>query len=295
MNMTGKILMATLCAFLLAVSAHAADWGEIREAASNLNVREKRTPKSEHMVTLNKGQRVKVDFFKDGWFAVFPVNETERSEKRAMGYANAKYLVPVSADATVTPAPEAEVGAMLEAKGREGAQTASVADVAGDGEVKAEVDQTPPDPIKVGIDPSRIPVKITSDRMTYDENGKVVSFVGNVVAEHGELTLWAERLSAYFASKSGKKFAVDSVERIVAEGNVRAKRGKTEGSCGKLTYHVEEQVLKMEEDPVLQDGPNSLTGDVIKFYVRENRSEVVGGKGKRVKAIFLTPEKIKVQ
>ena len=308
MNMTGRFFLAVLCALVFASVALAADWGEIREATNTLNVRESRTPRSEHVVTLAKGQRVKVDFLKDGWYAIFTVNEPERSEKRAIGYANAKYLVSVTPEAPAS-LPDAQSKAAGEA-----AEEAAVADKAhqeqpvtskvaqsaegtaqGEGAVKVPVATAPPEPIQVGVDPSQVPVKITSDRMTYDENGKVVSFVGNVVAVHGELTLWANRLSAFFSSRSGKKFAVDSIDRIVAEGDVRAQKGKTEGSCGKLTYLVEEQILKMEEDPVLKDGPNSLTGNVINFFVRENRSEVVSGQGKRVQAIFLTPEKIKVQ
>lgn len=273
------LLLSIACVFGI---AEAQDWGEIREATQNLNVRQKRSPKSQHVVTLAKGQRVKVDFLENGWFAIFNLNESVRDEKRAVGYANASYLKPATLQEAVEP---------VEEKKREAPQ-----DAQGPGEVKASVNQTPPpDPIAVGIDPSRIPVKITSDRMTYDENGKVVSFVGKVVAQHGELTLWADKLSAFFVSKSDKKFSVDSVDRIVAEGNVRAKRGKTEGTCGKVTYLVGEQLLRMEDDPVLQDGPNSLTGEVINFYVRENRSEVVGGKEKRVRAIFLTPKKLEVQ
>jgi lipopolysaccharide export system protein LptA len=146
----------------------------------------------------------------------------------------------------------------------------------------------------VGVDPSRLPVKITSDRMTYDEAGKVISFVGHVVANHGELTLWADKLSAFLASSTDKKFAADSVDRIVAEGNVRAKKGTTEGTCGLLTYMVGPQLLKMERDPKLQDGPNSLTGEVINFHIKDDRSEVIGGK-QRVKAVFMTPGNLKVQ
>lgn len=268
---------------LFAGNALAKGWGEIREATLNLNVREKRTPKSEHIVTLAKGQRVKVDFLKDGWVAVFNLNESKRDEARAIGYANIKYLKLVAQATSPKAAPVK----------KEEAPQENVK--SGEGEVKASVATTPPpDPIKVGIDPSRIPVKITSDRMIYDESGKVVSFVGNVVAEHGQLTLWANKLSAYFSSKSGKKFGADSVDRIVASGKVRAKKESTEGTCGKLTYFVEKQLLKMEENPVLQDGPNSLTGEIINFHVRDNRSEVVGGKGQRVRAIFMTPEKMKV-
>lgn len=264
--------------------AIAQQWGEIREATLNLNVREKRTPKSEHVVTLAKGQRVKVDFARDGWVAIFNLNETKRDESRAIGYANTKYLKLVKVQKQA-PAP---VAAPAPAPKPQPQPAAS-------GALKATVKETPPpDPIKVGIDPSRIPVQITSDRMVYDESGKVVSFVGNVVAEHGQLTLWASNLSAYFSSKSDKKFSADSIDRIIAKGNVRAKKGKTEGTCGKLTYFVGQQLLKMEDNPKLQDGPNSLTGEVINFNVRENRSEVVGGQ-QRVKAIFLTPQKLKGQ
>ncbi|WP_319466969.1 LptA/OstA family protein [uncultured Pseudodesulfovibrio sp.] len=226
-----------------------------------------------------------MDFIQDGWGAVFNLNETVRSEKRAIGYVNVKYVSTVEEVAKKKDTPSAPVKTKP-----------APATVKGEGEVKAPVAATPqPDPIRVGVDPSRMPVKISSDRMTYDETGKVVSFVGNVVAEHGELTLWSEKLSAFFASKSNKQFSADSVDRIVAEGNVRVKKGTTEGTCGKLTYLVGKQLLKMENNPLLQDGPNSLTGEVIKFHVRENRSEVVGGKGKRVKAVFMTPENMKRQ
>ena len=288
LNLRALTILLALAALLTPSFAAAEEWGEIRQATLNLNVREKPDRASGHVLTLAKGQRVKTDFMtEDGWVAVFNLNETKRDLARAVGYANAKYLkvIPKKQTAPTPPAKPAE---------EESAET-TVPVQSGQGEVKAPVEEKPAlDPIKVGVDPSRVPVRITSDRMTYDESGKVVSFVGNVVAEHGKLTLWADRLSAYLASKSGKKFSADSVERIVAQGNVKAKKETTEGTCGKLTYFVDSQLLRMEEDPLLQDGPNSLTGEVINFHIRENRSEVEGGK-KRVKAIFMTPEKLKVQ
>lgn len=271
---TGMLLMLAL--LLVPVRAMAQDWGEVREATVNLNVRKAPDPGAEHVVTLAKGQRVRTDFPKNGWLAVFELGEKDRDPAKAVGYANAKYLKVVAADkAEAKPAPAPKIDS-------------------GEGEVKASVAATPPAPIPVGVDPSRMPVKITSDRMTYDETGKVISFVGNVVATHGELTLWADRLSAYLSSTTGKKFSADSVDRIVAEGNVRAKKGTTEGTCGKLTYLVGPQLLKMEQNPKLQDGPNSLTGEVINFHIKDDRSEVIGGK-QRVKAVFMTPGNLKVQ
>lgn len=285
-----SVLLILVLAVCCAGSALADDWGEIRAAKLNLNVRDARSPKGKHVVTLTKGERVKCDFLKNGWVAVFNLDEAVRDEKKAIGYANLKYLALVK----MPEAPKEPVAKGSEAPKRKEPEAAVFKE--GPGEVKAPVaDSEPPDPIKIGVDPSKMPVQIASDRMTYDENGKVVSFVGNVVAEHGELKLWAERLSAYFSSQSGKKFSVDSVDRIVAEGNVRAKKGKTEGECRKVTYFVEKQLLTMEGDPILRDGPNSLTGGVINFHVRENRSEVIRDKDKRVKAIFMTPAKMKGQ
>ena len=293
LNLRALTILLALAALLLPSVAVAEEWGDIRQATLNLNVRAKPDRTSEHVLTLAKGQRVKTDFMdKDGWVAIFNLNESKRDISLAVGYANSKYLKIIpreqNAPAPVSvPEPEPAkpvVGTKSEAPSR-----------SGQGEVKAVVEETPDiDPIKVGVDPSRIPVKISSDRMTYDESGKVVSFVGNVVAEHGKLTLWADRLSAYLASKTDKKFSADSVDRIVAEGNVKVKKESTEGTCGMLTYFVDRQLLRMEDQPLLQDGPNSLAGEIINFHIKENRSEVEGGK-QRVKAIFMTPEKLKVQ
>ncbi|NDV19204.1 lipopolysaccharide transport periplasmic protein LptA [Pseudodesulfovibrio sp. JC047] len=264
-------------------TVQAGEWGELREATVNLNVRERPDKASEHVLTLTKGQRVKVDFIKNGWAAVFNPTEAVREKKKAIGYSNIKFLEPV------------EETVLSQVEKQQQAQTVSSTEK-GEGKVKAPVVAAPrEDASKIGIDPSKMPVKITSDRMTYDETGKVVSFVGNVVAEHGQLTLWADSLSAYLSSKTGKKLTADSVDRIIAEGNVKAKKGTSEGTCGKLTYFVTEQMLQMEQNPLLQDGPNSLTGEIIKFDIKDNRSEVVGGTGQRVKAIFMTPGNMKVQ
>jgi len=292
-----KTGLALLLAAFFAASALAGDWGEIREATVNLNVRASRDRTSEHVMTLNKGERVKCDFLKDGWVAIFDLDEADRAEDKAVGYANIKYLKLVVGPkaAPVVKAEEAVPAPAAAPKAAPKASPKPATEPEGEGAVMAPVAEAAPKPIQIGVDPSKMPVQISSDRMIYDENGKVVSFVGNVVAEHGELTLWAQKLSAYFSSKSGKQFSVDAVDRIVAEGNVKAKKGKTEGECQKVTYYVDKQLLTMEGDPVLRDGPNSLTGAVINFNVRENRSEVVRDKDTRVRAIFMTPAKIKGQ
>lgn len=161
----------------------------------------------------------------------------------------------------------------------------------GKGSVKAEVDREAPK--APALKPNKgVPVKITAQRMVYDEAGKTVAFIGDVRAEHEGLVLTSEKVTAYFTGE--KQYQVSGIAKIEASGNVKVVRGKIQGTCGILTYQVEQRLLIMSDKPELREGQNSITGDQIKFYVRENRSEVVGGKDKRVEAIFFTPQGLKV-
>jgi len=69
-------------------------FGELRVADRNMAVRAGRDKDSEFRRLLRPGQRVRVDFQEDGWFAVFGPDETVRDLSRAWGYGRDKYLVP---------------------------------------------------------------------------------------------------------------------------------------------------------------------------------------------------------
>lgn len=75
------------------------EWGEYRTPRDGmLNIRSKRSVRSEHVRTLRPGDVVKVDFEEDGWVAVFEPEEKVRSLKNAIGYSNDRYLYPAAAD-----------------------------------------------------------------------------------------------------------------------------------------------------------------------------------------------------
>jgi lipopolysaccharide export system protein LptA len=140
-----------------------------------------------------------------------------------------------------------------------------------------------------------VPVKITSDSMHYTQKEDQVVFSGAVHVIRQNIELWSETLTVHLdrKQKSGKSEQVideqGSIKKIVALGNVRIKadKGRT-GTCGRAVYDAAQDLLTLEDNPVLMDGPNKIQGDVIKLYIKENRSEVVGGK-QRVEAIFNTP------
>jgi hypothetical protein len=76
------------------VSARAAPpaWGAIVYPKAKVNIRAKRSAASRLKGQLNEGQPVKADFLQDGWYAVFPVTEEQRNEKKALGYVYAPLL-----------------------------------------------------------------------------------------------------------------------------------------------------------------------------------------------------------
>ncbi len=145
-----------------------------------------------------------------------------------------------------------------------------------------------------------VPVKITSDTMTYTQKGDQVVFKGSVYVIRQDIELWSDTLTVFLEKKEGSKNATQSVvdeqgsiKKIIAQGNVRIKadKGRT-GTCGKATYEADKDLLTMEIDPILMEGANKIQGEVIKLYIKENRSEVLGGKG-RVEAIFNTKGDVK--
>ena len=148
-----------------------------------------------------------------------------------------------------------------------------------------------------GVAVAQTPINVSSDTMTYAPEGNKVIFEGNVHVTREGFQIWAARIEIVFAPKEDQAASSDvgdfdpgNVQKIVASGSVRlAKDGRT-GTCGAATYFVPQGMLQMEGSPVLQDGQNSLRGKVIRFYMKDNRSEVVGGEDERVNAIFYAPE-----
>ena len=144
-----------------------------------------------------------------------------------------------------------------------------------------------------------VPTDVTAMRMNYDASKQQVVFEGGVKVVRPDFELDADRLIIYLKSKpqaqTSEATAQDDplagmsggdVDRLVALGNVQMRKDGRTGTCGQATYHVARELLVMEKEPVLHDGENNIRGQIINFYVGENRSEVIGGKGAPVRATF---------
>ena len=148
---------------------------------------------------------------------------------------------------------------------------------------------------------SNLPVDVTADNMVYNADKNTVIFQGRVEAVRGEFTMWSDTLTLYLksrtdASQKNKNAASQAMQgsdldRIVAEKNVRFKNGTQTGTAQKATYYSAKNLLVLEGNPILHDGDNSIRGNVIRYYVDENRSVVEGSPKQRVHAVFSSNDK----
>jgi len=143
-----------------------------------------------------------------------------------------------------------------------------------------------------------LPVDVTADNMEYRADNSTVVFRGKVEATRGEFKMWSEILTLVLkgekknGEQTDKKTSQNGdLDKIIAEQNVRFHNGSQNGSARKATFLAKQNTLVLEGDPVLHDGDNSIRGNVIRYFINENRSVVEGSTKKRVHAVFSNENK----
>lgn len=147
-------------------------------------------------------------------------------------------------------------------------------------------------------DGNKFPTNITANRMRYEAGNQQVVFEGSVKVSRPDFDLDSNKLTIFFKDGGNKTEATDDplstmgggdIDRLIAEGQVVMTREGRKGTCGKVTYYVDKELIVMEQNPVLSEGKNTVAGQKINFYVRENKSEVIGSESKPVKVHISTP------
>ena len=102
-----------------------------------------------------------------------------------------------------------------------------------------------------------------------------------MVAQQADVTLYADRIVADYSREAG------AIDRIEAVGNVRFVQEGREARSPRAIFHNLEQRIVLTEGATLRQGQNTVEGETLTIFLRENRSVVTGGKdGGRVKAVI---------
>ncbi|MBW1881217.1 MAG: hypothetical protein JRJ84_22920 [Deltaproteobacteria bacterium] len=113
--------------------------------------------------------------------------------------------------------------------------------------------------------PGPAPLVITSHRSTWSLRDGTMVFEGEVEATRGEVVLDCDRLEVSYQN--------DRVERAVASGAVRVRRGEQEARGSRALLTMADGRLVLEGDPVLRDGARHLRGERIVLFLDDERVE----------------------
>lgn len=142
------------------------------------------------------------------------------------------------------------------------------------------------------------PIRITSETMRYGHSQKQVRFEGEVHAVRDAFELWSQKLTVFLRGDAangteggGMDMAENqNIDHLLAEGDVKLQEGNRTGYCQTAWFYPDKGLLRMEGEPRLEQGENSIRGSVIKLYINENKSEVIGGDSGRVEALFYSSD-----
>jgi lipopolysaccharide export system protein LptA len=136
-------------------------------------------------------------------------------------------------------------------------------------------------------EPGARPIEVTADRLSADSGGDSVTFEGSVVARQGDVTMHSDRLFAEYSRKT------KSIEKIEAIGSVRFLQEGKEARSDRATFFNLEQRVVFSGGATLRQGENTLKGETITVFIRENRAVATGAEGGgRVQAV-ISPKGIK--
>ncbi|MFN3534500.1 MAG: LptA/OstA family protein [Desulfatiglandales bacterium] len=129
-------------------------------------------------------------------------------------------------------------------------------------------------------------ISIQSDFLEADADKRVIEFYGTVTAKMNDFELHSERLWVYPKAKAQKTEKDWGIEKVVAQGKVVIKRVTGEViEAERAIYFVEKDQIEITGNPVLTRGPDSIRGEKIEVFLKENRIKVSSKGSEKVTAI----------
>ena len=122
-------------------------------------------------------------------------------------------------------------------------------------------------------------IVITADSMELQRKTNTIIYKGNVLVVRDDIKIASDVLFARYDPKGG------GLKSVVAEGTVRVRHGGREMTGDKAVFDGSEEIITVSGNTTVRDGNNSISGDRITVYLKEDRS-VVENSGGRVRAVI---------
>lgn len=128
------------------------------------------------------------------------------------------------------------------------------------------------------------PIDIVSDTMEGFDKEKYVFFKGSVVAKQDDLYIYSDTMEAFMSADTNE------IEKANAKGNVRIIKQNRTATCEEAFFDNLKGEIILKGNAVVTSGKDKVEGDVVTYYVNEDRAVVTAEKSKKAK-VTIYPQK----
>ena len=128
------------------------------------------------------------------------------------------------------------------------------------------------------------PIDIVSDSMEGFDKEKYVVFKGNVIAKQEDLYIFADSIEAHLNEASNE------IDKAYAKQNVKIVKKERTATAREAVFDNTKGEIVLKGNVVVYQGQDRLSGDVVTYYVNEDRAVVEAATGKRAR-VTLTPNR----
>lgn len=112
--------------------------------------------------------------------------------------------------------------------------------------------------------------EITSDSLTLKAKKRLFVYTGNVHVTQGDLTITSDLLEGAYDINN-------KIQKLVAKKNVKITKGEgIKANSEKAVYVNKTETLELTENPSIDQDGSLLTADLIRIFLKEDRSEAEG-------------------
>ncbi|MGM0538207.1 MAG: LptA/OstA family protein [Thermodesulfobacteriota bacterium] len=145
------------------------------------------------------------------------------------------------------------------------------------------------------------PMHIEADKVVYGQEERRINFLGQVHVQRPDFELWCEEMTVFLnsengngeSSQEGNLGSAGNVRKIVAVDNVHLVMEDREATSDRAEYYSQESKIILLDNVELKENENTVRGHKVTFWLDEDRSEIVGKEGSRVKAVFFPEQEDK--
>jgi lipopolysaccharide export system protein LptA len=115
-----------------------------------------------------------------------------------------------------------------------------------------------------------LPVEVTSDELSVDQQTGTAIFSGNVVIGQGDMRLSAARVSVVYRDDA------EGIAQMEATGGVTLVSGNDAAEAQRADYDIDDGTIVMRGNVLLAQGASALSADMMTIRLRDGTARMSG-------------------